>query len=121
MIATIIIVGLAFGWLLWETEWLAIQLTCGVYNTEKRMPWEALKPFKIKRSDPFWLRFPEYMQPLCGLEWLENREHIIPGYRIVLVDSTSKYTMNVSPELDASILLKDVFRVYRNPYLKVRI
>jgi len=71
MITTIIIVGLAYAWLLYESRWLTVRLLIGaeaVIIEYQRKSWEELEPRgRLNKQYPFWLRFPEHMVPLCGL------------------------------------------------------
>ena len=89
MIATILIVGLAFYWLLLETRWLTANLR---YTLEQaveleRKAWEEIES-DIKhlpnKYQPFWLKYPANMQPLCGMEWLESTAHVIPDIKVEL-------------------------------------
>lgn len=121
MIATIIIVSLALGWLGKETDWLTVRLLIGaeaVIIEYQRKSWEDLEPRgRLNKQYPFWLRFPEHMAPLCGLEWLRNTMHVIPEYKIELIGETYKTTIH-SHSTDA---LRDAFRVNRNPRIKVKV
>jgi len=118
MIATILIVSLAFYWLLLETDWLRIRLLYGAIAQiiEYRKSWEELKPHDIKKNHPFWMRFPEHMEPLCGWHWLEETMHIIPDYKIELIGTGYKTTIR-SQSTEA---LRDAFRVNRNPHIKIK-
>ena len=118
MIATIIIILIALYWLGIESNWLTIRLLFGI-DTDKheRKTWDELKPCKVYKNHPFWLRHPSNMSPLCGWDWLEKTMHVVPEYKIELSQPGYKSTMTIR---DCEII-KDVFRVYRNPYLKVKL
>lgn len=89
MIATIILVGLGFAWLLRETNYMTIRLMVGdlplpeyeyitldgVYSNIWSLP---------VKHQPFWAKHPNAMQPLCGMEWLKTREHIVPINKVEL-------------------------------------
>jgi len=77
MIPSIIIISLAMYWLLLETDCLRIRLMIGEPVEYERKSWLELKPSTTNRNDPFWLKFPEHMEPLCGLNWLENTMHVM--------------------------------------------
>ena len=120
MIATIIITGLAFAWLGYETDWMLVRLPMGIDTLpieQKYKTWEELKPGKILKAHPFWLRFPDLMEPMGGWDWVKNTMHIIPEVKIELIAEHSHYTMRT----ENTDILRDAFRVYRNPYLKVRV
>ena len=95
MIAAIIIIGLALAWLTHETAWFTIRLLVGPEFTYNRKPWADLKPWKITTKDPFWLRHPDSMTPLCGTDWLENRLHVIPEYKFELNTYGVRYKMTI--------------------------
>ncbi|KKN64734.1 hypothetical protein LCGC14_0488660 [marine sediment metagenome] len=138
MIATIIIIGLAFIWLGYETNWMRVRLPIGASTPiikQQYTSWNDLENLAQTIPDkqkPFWLKHPLFiktirginnqmlgasMEPLCGWDWLRNRMHIIPQYQIVLVAEHSKITIN-SQSIPH---LRDAFRVNRNPYLRVKL
>ena len=108
MVYSIILVAIAFYWLLKETDYLRVKLPIGaipvieiaepIYKT-----WQELAPnsYQVKHWHPFFIRHPEFMNPLCGLDWLENTMHIVPEYKIVLEHSGVKHTMTIQ---DPSII-----------------
>ena len=113
MIVTILIVSLAFYWLLYETDYLRVRLLCGAYIQiieYQHQSWEEIEP-KIKsmpdRFKPFWYKYPEHMHPLCGMDWLENTQHAIPEYHFYMTIGGCRYTMNIKKDN----VLKDVMRV----------
>ncbi len=120
------ILGLAY-WLMRETNWLRIRLLVGelpVLDTTVRKSWAQIKDaaFLIPvKQRPFWMRHPENMQPLCGLDWLQYTMHVIPEYKVVLISEHYKSTMNVKACEGAASVLRDAFRVNRNPHLKVKV
>ena len=105
MIATIIILSLAFTWLGYETDWMRIRLVVGI---------ESLPPNWLLFD---WSKWKRYMIPICGWEWIKCHHHPTPEYKIELIAPSSKYTIksNCVPAL------RDAFRVYRNPYLKINL
>ena len=82
-LVTIFAFGLA--WLCHETEFLHVRLPVGkIVQSEIRKSWDDLKNNLLsvpERYQPFWYKHPEAMQPLCGLDWLENTMHVIPEYK----------------------------------------
>jgi len=119
MLATILIVTIALYWLARESDYLRIRLLAGIEAIQyERKSWDEIKPTcKLTKQYPFWLRFPEHMSPLCGLDWLENTMHVIPEYKLELVGVGYKTTIH-SNNAQA---LRDACRVNRNPWLKVKI
>ena len=120
MLVCWIIVTIALTWLLYETDWLRVRLPYGKEPDKlKYKTWAELKSglLQTKKSDPGWLKFPDICTPLCGWEWLKNTIHIIPENKIVLIREHSKITM----QTERMDILRDCFRVWRNPYLKVKL
>lgn len=109
MYATIVIVTIAYIWLLYETDWLQVRLLVGIEvpaNGHKYDTWSNLKPYNPNfRQYPMWLTHPDNMIPLCGLDWLEHTMHIIPEYRIEVkaYGVTNKVTLK---EPDSKLLKK---------------
>lgn len=123
MILSLIIIALAFYWMLWETDYLRVRLLVGAIPQSELLvykTWDELREtigIIPNKQKPFWFKYPENMQPLCGLNWLETTEHIVPEYKIVLISESSKITMRTN----SIPVLRDCFRVYRNPYIKVKV
>ena len=69
------------------------------------------------KAQPFWLKHCANMLPLCGWDWLRNRMHIIPEYKIELITEHSHQTLRTS----SIPILRDSFKVYRNPWIKVKL
>lgn len=102
------IILIAFIWLLIESDFLRINLN---YEPEaiERKSWSELERLAMSipaKQQPFWLRNPDYMQPLCGLDWLNNTMHVIPQYKIQITAWGVKNTITLK-QADARIL-KDV-------------
>ncbi len=119
------ILGLAY-WLMRETNWLRIRLLVGEFpepDTTVRKSWTELTEINHipHKYQPFWMKYPTLMQPLCGWDWLQNTMHVIPEYKVVLISAHYKSTMTVKACEGAASVLRDAFRVNRNPYLKVRV
>lgn len=116
MLITILAIIAALYWLGLESNWLTIRLLADK-EPDNRKTWDELKPYKVYKNHPFWLRHPDNMTPLCGWDWLNKRTHIIPVYKIELIQPGYKSTMTIRNDS----IIKDVFRVYRNPMLKVKL
>ena len=113
MIISILVILCAFYWLLKETDYLRVRFVAyGSIEQEPviRKAWDEIQTDILNLPDkyqPFWIKHPENMQPLCGLEWLENNTHIIPEYKIQLNMYGVRYKMTVK---QASVI-KDVMKV----------
>jgi hypothetical protein len=118
MIIALFCIGIALAWLLKETNLLRIHLPVGAEIKVKRESWDLIKS-RLRIPDkqaPFWYKHPE-SPPICGWNWIETTQHVIPETKIELVTETAKFTI----KSDNAAALRDAFRVYRNPYLKVKL
>ena len=97
-----ILIG-AFAWLGYESDWMRVRLMVG----DLAPNWLAFD----------WSKWKQYMEPICGWDWIQNHYHPTPEYKVVLIGEHSKYTIR-SHSVPA---LRDAFRVYRNPYLKINL
>jgi hypothetical protein len=98
MIATIIIISLAYTWLLLETRYLRLRLdstaiqamygqSCEWIAPPEYVSWESVCNgiwALPERHQPFWYKHPENLSPLCGVAWLKSREHPVPIPRVQL-------------------------------------
>ncbi len=90
MILALTIIGLAFTWLLVETDFMRIRLIVGRIEPELILQYKAWDMLLSEaqnipyRQKQFWLKYPELMTAICGNDWLESRQHVIPQYRIEL-------------------------------------
>ena len=107
----LIIIGIGFTWLLIETDWMRVRLLVGsikeapVQNNERYVDWEKAFDFKawgtlIKGAD---------IDPICGWDWIKNRQHIIPECRIEMVHLGVRHTIVIK---DVSVI-KDVVKAMR--------
>uniref|UniRef100_A0A6M3LJV6 Uncharacterized protein n=1 Tax=viral metagenome TaxID=1070528 RepID=A0A6M3LJV6_9ZZZZ len=126
----IILIGLAFYWLLIETDYLRIRLYAGViceigaccdWRLSDNQVTKDMKEELIKRSNNGhklkWGEFKDYMIPLCGWGYAYQFRDFAPEYKIELISEHSHYTWRTQD----TGKLRDAFRVYRNPYLKVKL
>lgn len=130
----ILIIALSFTWLLYETRCLTIRLPrwelCPVgaccewrltdsavtddMKIELRKQWfghSNTKADKILRSH-LWQG-----QPLFGWGYAYQYQNFRPPYEVQLITGTSKFTAHSTNMRD----LRDAFRVWRNPYLKIKL
>ena len=113
MLFTIIIIGIALVWLMRETNNLKVHLLVGPYHAPivyQYEDWETIKTRlenMPRKAMPSYIRLPESYTPLCGWDWLENRQHVIPVNKIQLDFGTRRYDMTVNdPDK-----LKDIIKV----------
>jgi hypothetical protein len=122
MIIALLFILAGFYWLFRETDYLRIRLPVGaIPDKVNRISWDDVKSQYLNRltakQTPKWYSNPKTYPPLCGQEWLETTMHVIPETSVQLIDETSKFII----KSDNANALKDAFRVYRNPYLKVKL
>ena len=130
MIATIIIFSIAFYWLLVETDWLQVRLlagiscivgTCSDWRLADNQVTDDMKRELYNSNGRYGKRhstgeFVEWMNPLCGWGFAYQYRNFKPEYKIELIDEHSHYTMRTNN----TEILRDAFKVYRNPYTKVK-
>lgn len=128
MIATIIIVSMAFAWLLYETDYMRVNLAfyCeyGASCDWRLQDVQVTKDMKQELFDRAWGKvgniqgyFKCYQSPLCGWGYAYQFRDLQPEYRVELITEHSKQTMRTS----SIPVLRDAFKVYRNPYIKVKL
>jgi len=61
--------------------------------------------------------FCYHIPPIGGWGFAYQYRNFTPEYKIELIAPGSKYTFRT----ESTAILRDAFRVYRNPYLKVKI
>ena len=129
MLGLIIWLVICFTWLLYETDWLRVRLPVGI-TCELSCEWrladsaitEAMKTELINLSNNGHKlhsqgEFQNNIDPLCGWGYAYQYQHFTPEYKVELIAPGSKYTFRT----ESTEILRDAFRVYRNPYLKVKI
>ena len=126
MIIGLTLILTSFIWLLYETDWMRVRLPVGIICEPRwYMPDSAVtKVMKqelidlsrngYKRS---WGEFKNWMSPLCGWGYAYQYRNFTPEYKVELISDHAKYTFRTS----SIPILRDAFRVYRNPYLKVKL
>jgi len=127
MIPSLVVIGLAFTWMLYEADWMRVRLPVGaikesaktiriwqyhkngIYGITNRS--ETYSPYHITRNDmaisPFHAGITE---PICGWDWLLNHEHPIVEYKIALQAHGCKSTITLcdNPEVDYGRIIKEV-------------
>ena len=128
MIGLIIWLIICFSWLLYETNYMRVRLPMGI-TCEPFCQWRLpdSKVTKKMRQELIdlpsnghrraWGEFKDYMTPLCGWGYAYQYKDFRPEYKIELIAPGSHYTFRTS----SIPVLRDAFRVYRNPYLKVKV
>lgn len=128
MILSILII--AFAWLMYETDWLRVRLPVGLIcksgeccdwrlsenQVTSQMINELLCKWDINKVQRAMFD-SGHLKPLFGWAFAYQYRNLMPEYKIELIDEHSKYTMRT----ESMPVLRDAFRVYRNPYLKVKL
>ena len=134
MTAAVIIIALAFAWLGYETDWLRVKLLVGIECAVGGCcPWrmsdsavtEAMKDSLINSWESrhalnkvqVALLDGGHMTPMCGWGYAFQFRDFRPEYKIELIDEHCHFTMQTAN----TSVLRDAFRVWRNPYLKVNV
>ena len=95
-------------WMLKESDWLRINLNY-VPEVVIRKSWLELRPLAMsipEKQKPFWLKNPDMMQPLCGIDWLENTMHVVPEYKFQI--KAYNVVHNITLKQADSKILKDI-------------
>ncbi len=130
MTLTIISLILAFLWLGYETDWLRVRLLAGLgiepgtcsewkllnSKVTKDMKRDLIKNWQLNKIGNA-LFSGNHLQPLCGWGFAYQYRNFTPEYKVELITEHSKITMRTK----SIPVLRDAFRVYRNPYLKVKL
>lgn len=139
MIISLSGIGLAFVWLLYETNWMMVRLLAGLdykigdccqwrlpdCSVTEEMKDELIRLWKGKQALKGLSIGSRYgsgntstdMAPLCGWGYAYQYHAFMPPTTVELLAPGYHATMNIkSPSI-----FKDVMRVYRNPHLKVRL
>lgn len=127
---SLIIVGLAFIWLGYETNWMRVRLFVGIaIKTGACCDWKLsdsrvtdimkrkLYDLSFGKARRSWGEFKDWIEPLCGWGYAYQYKDFKPEYRIELISEHAKYTMRT----ESVSILRDAFKVYRNPWLKVKL
>lgn len=115
MIPSLIVIGIAFIWMLKESDFLRVRLLVGnVPELElplERKSWEDILEDKPSyRYLPNFLRMNngfEYFAPLCGWDWLRDTMHVIPEPKVEMQIGGVRYSMTIKQPT----IIKDVMRV----------
>lgn len=98
----------ALIWLMKESKWLRVNLVY-IPDIVTRKAWSELRPVALSipnSQKPFWLKFPDNMTPLCGLDWIEDTMHVVPEYKFEIKAYNVKHTITLK-QADSKIL-KDI-------------
>lgn len=132
MVGLIIWLVICLTWLLYETDWMRVRLPVGIIG-ELSCEWrladnQVTKDMRQELIDTWFSRngdkqshmircHLEIGSPLCGWGFAYQYRDFTPEYKIELIAPGSKYTFRT----ESIPILRDAFRVYRNPYLKVKL
>ena len=124
MIPCVISISLAFLWMLYESDWLRIQLPVGASKPVKTIRiWqyrnngtvgitqrEHYSPYRLTKNDSLAMAFNAGItEPVCGWDWLLNHEHPIIENRIEIIAHNCKHSIHLcdNPEVDYGKILKE--------------
>lgn len=126
----VIIIGLAFAWLLIETDYMRVRLYMGVSckrgdccewrlsesQVTKQMKHELLCIWELSKVDR--AKFDgEHIAPLFGWAYAYQFRHFTPEYIVELIGQGYKTTIRSH----STQALRDACRVNRNPHLKINL
>ena len=131
MIGLIIWLVICLIWLLYETDFMRVRLLVGSQcqigeccnwrlpdsAVTKDMKQELISKARGNGKLHNLGEFSLHMVPLCGWGYAYQYKNFEPEYKIELIAPGSKYTFRTQ----SIPILRDAFRVYRNPYLKVKL
>jgi len=125
MIPCLIVITLAFTWLLYESNWLRIRLMYGAISQGK-----TIKLYRIRHNeqvgitnDESTITQPHYgskkhlhllnvgiAEPITGWDWILNHKHPIVEYRISIQAWGCKHSIHLCENADSRIM-KDVCKI----------
>lgn len=121
MLPCLVVISLAFTWLLYESDWLRIRLLVGalVAPTKTIRLYRHTKHDQVgfSKSDNTYLDrkvdtiFSACItEPICGWDWLLNRNHPLVEYRISIEAWGCKHSIHLcdNPNIDQGRIMKDV-------------
>lgn len=130
MIISIAILVAAFIWLGYETDWMRVRLELytpceyGACCSWRLQDTQVTKDMKQTLFDKSWSKagnawgyFKDYHPPLCGWGYAYQYREFYPEYKIELISEGYKQTMRTQ----SIPILRDAFRVNRNPYIKIKL
>jgi len=125
MIGLIVFLSCLFTWLLYETDWLRVQLPTTAYLAQLAQPDLGIDihaiACRIKWGyQPILYGYDEYeasMLPICGWQWIADHEHDLDNYNPTVSISFDGYSSTMIVK-DLSIikgLVKTITKSYK-PY-----
>ena len=125
MIVSLVVIALAFTWLLYESDWMRVRLPIGKsIKTIKLWQYRENGQYGITHIDPSptlnGYRWPpgktQYQlfsvgitEPICGWDWILNHEHPIITNRIEITAHNCKHTVTLcdNPDVDYGRIMKE--------------
>jgi len=119
MIACLIVVSLAFVWMLYEADWMRIRLPVGAIENKQFVKVTRdmlINPCLSKPSNNGYLS-PGVVDILPGWEWLESREHPVPEYRFEIIAWGCKHKIHLMPSafLKQPNIVRTISRIALKP------
>ena len=129
MIPALSIIILALAWLAHETRCLRVRLLAGpaavcVLDPETRAAWDTFdwsewgsRQSGFNNGHYGWLwSLKDWKVPLCGWEWIKQRNHIVPEYRVEFAMNGVRYKMQLNASTAAAKMLGEVMKVNARPH-----
>lgn len=120
MIPCLIVVALTFAWMLYESDWLRINLlaepvtakTIRLYRHNGQSEVVGFNRLEngylCRKTDTIFSAC--ITEPICGWDWLLNRNHPLVEYRISIEAWGCKHSIHLcdNPDMDQGRIMKDV-------------
>ena len=120
MIVSLVVIALAFTWLLYESDWMRIRLPVGARGDKpvfvKVTRDMLINPCLSQRGNNGYLS-PGVVDILPGWEWLESREHPVPEYRFEIIAWGCKHKIHLMPSafLKQPNIVRTISRIALKP------
>jgi len=101
MLPCLAVVGLAFIWLLYESDWMRVRLLVGC----TKEPTKTIRLYQGSISLNVGLD-----EPICGWDWLLSHEHPIIENHIEIIAHNCKHNIHLcnNPSVDYGRIMKDI-------------
>ena len=129
MIATLTIIILGLAWLAWETDGLRVRLPAGpALAAAMGRDFEVNGTFEIEyaRWDTFdWSPMTykdclsmdsRWKTPLCGWDWITERDHVVPEYQIEFNIYGCRYTWALNSTPEAAKVIGEAMKLNAKPH-----
>ena len=115
MIGLSIFLSCLFTWLLYETDWLRVQLPTTEYLRSLELPGLTSSDIDDMARRIGWQYKVEHLSPLCGWQWIAKHEHDLGDYNPTVIISFDGFSATMQIK-DLSIikgLVKTITKNYK--------